>query len=330
MTTSNGGSSVAPRAGGSSVAGPGAGSVAGPVVGQVAGPVAGPIVGPILATPTATLRAPPAAAVPLGFRAELTGASLWDLVQMECLGRSRRVVQVAGEGGVGYLYFAGGRVVHAVTPRLAGEAAALEILSWTNGSFQACERAWPTAATIDTSHEALILQAAKRRDETAASNLVAFRGRQQDGEATPVGTTTGTMGTEMGHQEIEGDVMAEIRNPNISQPGTAVSIARAEHLPDFSVMIRVGANGAILKNKGAGEEMAGVVAYALRLVELVGDLLGLDRFVAMECTFKEAPGSGVPRGSDRCLLFTEANGDSVALRPRPESNIQPLRESLGL
>jgi hypothetical protein len=307
MTTSSGGSSVAPRAGASSGA------------------------GPAVAAPTATLRAPPAVAVPLGFRAQLTGASLWDLVQMECLGRSRRVVQVAGEGGVGYLYFAGGRVVHAVTSRLAGEAAALEILSWTNGSFQACERAWPAAATIDTSHEALILQAAKRRDETAASNLVAFRGRQQDGEATPMGTTTGTtMGTEMGHQEIEGDVMAEIRNPNISQAGTAVSIARGEQLPDFSVMIRVGANGAILKNKGAGEEMAGVVAYALRLVELVGDLLGLDRFVAMECTFKETPGSGVPRGSDRCLLFTEANGDSVALRPRPESNIQPLRESLGL
>ena len=124
--------------------------------------------------------------------------------------------------------------------------------------------------------------------------------------------------------------MAEMRTPTVSQAGTAVSIARGDQLTDFSVMLRVGANGAILKNKGAGEDLAGVVAYALRLVELVGDLLGLDRFVAMECTFKEDVPSGPSRGSKRCLLFTEANGDSVALRPRPEANIQPLRESLGL
>ena len=125
--------------------------------------------------------------------------------------------------------------------------------------------------------------------------------------------------------------MAEPRNPNNNnQSPTAASITRGEHLPDFSVMIRVGANGAIIKNKGGTEELAGVVAYAGRLVELVGDLLGLDKFVAMECAFKDVPGQAEPGVSGRCLLFTEANGDSVALRPRPESNIQPLRESLGL
>ena len=63
-------------------------------------------------------------------------------------------------------------MIHAVTADQVGEGAALEILSWTNGSFQPCDRPWPEAATIATSHEALILRVAKRRDES--SNLVAF------------------------------------------------------------------------------------------------------------------------------------------------------------
>ena len=112
----------------------------------------------------------------VGFRAQISGASLWDLVQMECLSRSRQVVRVSGEGGVGYLYFAEGRVVHAVTSKLMGETAALEILGWTNGAFQPCERAWPAAFTIESSCEGLILRLAKRRDEGAA-NLVAFPAR---------------------------------------------------------------------------------------------------------------------------------------------------------
>ena len=51
----------------------------------------------------------------VGFARKLAGVGLWDLVQMECLARSRLVVLVTGEGGVGYLYFDDGRVVHAVT-----------------------------------------------------------------------------------------------------------------------------------------------------------------------------------------------------------------------
>jgi hypothetical protein len=262
----------------------------------------------------------------VGFRAELSGASLWDLVQMECLGRSRRVVRVSGEGGVGYMYFSGGQIIHAVTARLSGRAAALEILAWTHGAFQPCERSWPPASTIDASHEALLLQAAKQRDEAATSNLVAFRGRA---DIDPKGTSPagGTEGDEI--PEIREDDMAEMRKPDDGPTAATGSIAQNESLPDFSMMIRVSAAGNIVKSKGGSEEIAGVVAYTHRLIELVGDLLGLDRFVAMECTFKDHQDSGSP-GQSRFLAFTEANGDTVALRPQPDSNIQPLRESLGL
>ena len=59
--------------------------------------------------------------------------------------------------------------MHAATAHFSGERAALEILSWNNGSFQACERPWPDCEPIGTTHEALIRQAAKLKDESSKS-----------------------------------------------------------------------------------------------------------------------------------------------------------------
>ena len=254
----------------------------------------------------------------VGFRAQISGASLWDLVQMECLSRSRQVIRISGEGGVGYLYFAEGRVVHAVTSKLVGEAAALEILAWTNGLFQPCERAWPAAGTIETSCEGLILRLAKRRDE-AATNLVAFPARAP----TPVAGAAPADDDQFEEIEIEelheeGEMRAPI-NGDQPAPPTAIG-GRADLTSDFPVMLRLGPGGSIVKNKGASEEMAGVVAYAHRLGQLAGELLGLEPFVALECVFADG----------RLLMFDEDNGDIVALRPRGDTNLQPLRERLGL
>ena len=253
----------------------------------------------------------------VGFRAQISGASLWDLVQMECLSRSRQVIRVSGEGGVGYLYFADGRVVHAVTSKLIGEAAALEILGWTNGLFQPCERAWPATGAIETSCEGLILRLAKRRDE-AATNLVAFPARAPAvASADPVDDNQ--------FEEIEIEELheeGEMRAPNnVDQPAPPTAISsRADLTADFPVMLRLGPGGSIVKNKGATEEMAGVVAYAHRLGQLAGELLGLEAFVAIECVFADG----------RLLMFDEDNGDIVALRPRGDTNLQPLRDRLGL
>ena len=48
--------------------------------------------------------------------------------------------------------------------------------------------------------------------------------------------------------------------------------------------------------------------------------MGIDDFIALECTFT----------SRRCVIFVEENGDIVALWPRAEANLQPLRDKLGL
>lgn len=89
---------------------------------------------------------------------------------------------------------------------------------------------------------------------------------------------------------------------------------------DFPVLLRLGPGGGILRNEGGDEELAAVVANARRLGRLAGQLLGMDPFVAMECTV----------ASGRLLIYDEDNGDTVALRVRNEASLQSLRERLGL
>ena len=62
------------------------------------------------------------------------------------------------------------------------------------------------------------------------------------------------------------------------------------------------------------------IAYVKRLVDLTGELMGLDEFTALEFVF----------AGGRCVMFTDTNGDTVVLRPKPETNLQPIRERLGL
>jgi hypothetical protein len=247
-----------------------------------------------------------------GFRARLAGVGLWDLVQMECLAGSRASVRVTGEGGTGYLYFARGSIVHAVTADQVGEPAALEILSWTNGSFHPCDRPWPEAATIATSHEALILQAAKRRDES--SNLVAFPGR---GAGEPTGASDGPEDVELMEMEEEADMRSpEGREVTPAQPATRAEASGG----DFSLMLRLSPRGEIIKNSNGSEQLAETAAYARRLIDLAGELLGVEGFTAFECTFAQG----------RLIAFVEENGDTIVLRPRPEAGLRALRERLGL
>jgi hypothetical protein len=203
-----------------------------------------------------------------------------------------------------------GTWVHATTVRNRGQAAALEILGWTHGTFQASDRSWPTTApTIETSHESLLLQAAKRRDEQSASNLVTFPARGADVLLEDV---------ELMEIEQEGEV--PMRNPNGDDTPGLATTPRGETLADFPVMLRLSASGSVLRNRGGSEELAEATAYAHRLVQLTGELLGLEEFVAFECVF----------ANDRLVVFTEGDAEVVALRPRPELNLQALRERLGL
>lgn len=102
---------------------------------------------------------------PMGFEGVLQGATLADLIQMECLSLNTRAVRVEGNGKSGRIYFAGGQVVHAEVDDATGELAFYEILSWQKGSFTIEDGVRPMTATIERDWHALLIEAAHRADE---------------------------------------------------------------------------------------------------------------------------------------------------------------------
>lgn len=245
--------------------------------------------------------APSVAKAP-GFQAKIKDASLSDLVQMECLAGSKLVVRVASGDNVGFLYFRGGSVVHAVTPTSSGEPAAIEMLGWSGGTFEPAEREWPTKDTISGSAQTLLLHAAQVRDEKEAKSVVARRG--------------------------DGSDWRRIRKMDPAPVGESIELAVtplhvAGHTlrnEDLQLYLRMNSDGAVLESQGGTPEFADIAAYALRLSQLVGDQLGLERFAAMECTFKQG----------RCFIVLQDDGDVVALEPRTAADSSSLRELLGL
>src|SRR5262249_32368762 len=109
------------------------------------------------------------APVSSGFLASLHGANIGDLVQMECLALSHRAAKITTKNDTGYLYFSGGQIVHAETANLVGEPAAMEILSWDDGTFEPCVRTWPADESIQCSWQSLLMRAVHARDERNAN-----------------------------------------------------------------------------------------------------------------------------------------------------------------
>jgi len=240
-----------------------------------------------------------------GFRAEIRGASLWDLVQMECLARRRSCVRVTSPHDVGYLYFDRGDIVHATTKRLAGQLAALEILSWEHGSFSAVDEhaglgahgglgtpGWSGPRTIELSHEALILRAAQLRDEALATVL-------------PFPEP---------NQRAEGDHLTRDPHPSASAP------------PPFTAAVKLDSTGRVIEAKGSSGDLAPVAAYVARLAELLSENLGFPSLATVECRFQPDE-----RGSaGGFLLRRTAQGDVMAVQSQGPAEHAALRWSLGL
>jgi hypothetical protein len=253
--------------------------------------------GVVVTSKTPSERDDPPSDESAGFQAHINGASLADLVQMECLAGSRRVVRVASGNNVGYLFFRGGAVVHAIARSTVGEAAAFEVLLWNDGSFEAVEREWPIKESISCTWQSLLLRAAQMRDERHAQTVVSLHG---DGRNRPTRPPLG--------ESIEFDATPfEVGG----------HVLRSE---DFQLILRLNADGSIAVNHGSSQDFADVVAYACRLSELIGSFLGAEHLIAMECTFK----------SGRCFIVRENTGDVVALRPTATADANGIASLFGL
>jgi len=247
-----------------------------------------------------------------GFRANIHGASLADLVQMECLSGQERVIRVSSGNDVGYLFFRGGQIVHAVSRRGIGETAALEILRWNDGTFEPCSAGWPDRDSISSNWQNLLILSAQhrdeatRRDEASGHNLVAFPGtrsglpRHVSSPPPPPSVAPATMSP-----RSEGSVSGESSTPMLAQVRAAVRIDPA---------------GNVVSSKGDASDLSQIASYAARLAELVGDGLGMQGLVSVEVTQQRS----------RTLIYKEKSGNTFALTAAPDADLSQVRERLGL
>ena len=247
-----------------------------------------------------------------GFRANLHGASLADLVQMECLSGHERVIRVSSGTDVGYLFFRGGQIVHAVSRRGIGETAALEILRWNDGTFEPCSAGWPDRDSIGSNWQNLLLLAAQHQDEAnrqkevSGHNLVAFPGARsgvpRPSLPPPPSIPPASLSTP---SRLEASVSGEASAPMLAQVRAAV---------------RIDQSGNVVSSKGDASELSQIAAYAARLAELVGDGLGMQGLVSVEVTQRRS----------RTLIYKEKSGNTFALSAAPDADLTQVRERLGL
>jgi hypothetical protein len=211
---------------------------------------------------------------------------------------------------VGYLYFHGGQIVHAMSSSAIGEAAALEILGWNRGSFERCNAGWPGEFTITKPWQALLIASATARDEERRK-VVDFPRDRAPGALTS--------------QKPPKPISSSSPPPAERAQGTgAVSgYSKADatpSTPDIERGVVLEPNGRVLSTRGDADELAAMTAYAVRLAALVGEELGMGELRAIET---------VASGTRR-LFYVEGDGKLVGVEARAEVELGALREKLGL
>jgi hypothetical protein len=242
-----------------------------------------------------------------GFRARLEGLTLFDLVQLECLARSRRIVRVASAGRVGYLYFSDGEIVHAGTRNLVGERAALEIMGWNDGVFEVCNIVWPERTTISVRWQQILLAAVKARDD-ASSKLVRLPNRRPPSSPRPASEVD----QEPKAAEIEptlSPVEQKMKPDSVPPPPSSVQQA-----------VRIDGAGQVLSIVGDDGEFGGLVGYASRLARLIGEAFGLTQFMALDVGLE----------SSRCVMYVEDKGNVVAVRAKNDVDLSSVLRRAGL
>ena len=157
----------------------------------------------------------------------------------------------------GSLHFEFGRLVHAETQELAGDIAAIEILSWDHGEFIASQRAPEQLHTVSMLLEGLLERV---NGEPPLTTLTGIRRRPNPlmQSATP--------------EQAGGAIaLAAAATPGVAAVPPSPRAAEA----GVTTTVLMSARGEIVNAQGPdAETVAGRIAYLARLAELVGQAMG--------------------------------------------------------
>lgn len=214
-----------------------------------------------------------------GFTVRLEGASLFDLIQFECMDREPKVLRVTAQGRIGTLYFRDGNLVHATAGDLVGESAVRAMLAWRDGQVTHAAGTFPAHDTISSSWQSVLLHAATAQDEISrVDNVVSFPSRDVP--------------------EAE-DAMTR----QVSPPESAVHAAR------------ITTSGEVIA-AAEDRDTAEVFAYLAELADVIGDGLAIDRMTSIEIWSSESNGVvvRVPRTGEVIAAWGARHVDTAQLR----------------
>lgn len=218
------------------------------------------------------------------------------------LTRQSAVLCAEVTGDVGYLFFLEGKLVHASSLDLEGDAAAVEILHWHAPNLSWCERRWPRQHSITKDLGELLLQAPAPLSEPFSLS-----------EPAPAAVPDAF--------EVELEPPPE-SGPR--RPAPAVAVAFEPRFPTVAGVSRVllaggfknalslNGNGRVEEAHGRHEHLRSVVQATPPLGDLLGAALGVGPLVAAE-----ACGAGfhrlVARSTDGVVAAETSGGDALLL-----------------
>ena len=103
-----------------------------------------------------------------GFSGTVTNASLYDIIQLICIGRNSCRMRVRSREKEGLIYFRDGEIVHAECENLRGEEAFYAVVSWELGLFE-CDVVPAETETIQESWDFLLMESMRRLDSVCGA-----------------------------------------------------------------------------------------------------------------------------------------------------------------
>lgn len=278
-----------------------------------------------------------------GFEGQLKRAKLADLVQLECLSGAREAVAISSEGRRGHLFFEGGAVVHARTATHVGNAAALEILGWTRGTFGQSPLPWPGHHTITLTWQELLMRSGQTSEGSRVSTnpdpsvsdpdlnapTVPHNPAPQKDEANPArrsatGPDLESQRTSRATSAVRRSYVESKANWGRSQlstsPKPALPANRPSTRPKSATLpaLLLDRTGSVIARQGDTTRLE-VNAHSLQAaLDGLGEALGLDAFSSFECSLPER----------KMMMFRNANGGTVAVETPVGAKLKDVRASL--
>lgn len=258
-----------------------------------------------------------------GFAGRIDGASLADLIQMECLRGLTRAVRITSGRQTGYLFFDQGQVVHAELGGFVGDRAAVMMLSWGTGTYEHSERYFTDRPTITTSWQGLLLLAAKEADELGRDEydeeeetLVLTLPHLQEesrleGTAPPETAKSGGRGAREG-SDLGGEMSPSTLEKSVKQSGGVLETG-------IVCAVRIDSAGHLLASAGPAETFVETAAYSVRLAELIGEALGLEELQGMEYA-----------AAEKTVLWYRERDAVVALEATGQAELGKYRRKAGI